>query len=102
MNAIVTIEADRRPEQTLVRQRAAFLWDGAPALNERRADLKKLRNAVLDRRGEIEDALNADFGHRSRHETAIMEIMALVQGIDYLRRNEPCAASCGRRTVMSP
>jgi hypothetical protein len=31
--------------------------------------------------------LNEDFGHRSRHETAILEIMALTQGLDYLHRN---------------
>ncbi len=30
---------------------------------------------------------DADFGHRSRHETAIMEVMVLIQGIDYLRSN---------------
>jgi coniferyl-aldehyde dehydrogenase len=51
------------------------------------ADLKKLRGAVIARLSEIEDALNADFGHRSRHETAIMEILPLIQEIDYLHRN---------------
>src|SRR5262249_50698680 len=30
--------------------------------------------------------LDADFGHRSRHETAAMEMMTLVQGVDYLHR----------------
>lgn len=88
MNAIITmIKIDQRIDEILARQRAAFLRDDPPSLSQRRADLKKLRTAVLDRRSEIEDVLNADFGHRSRHETAIMEIMALVQGIDYLRRN---------------
>ncbi len=87
MNAIATIEAGNRLDQILARQRAAFLRDGPPSLSQRRSHLKKLRNAVLARQGEIESVLNADFGHRSRHETAIMEIMALVQGIDYLRRN---------------
>jgi coniferyl-aldehyde dehydrogenase len=87
MNAIAAIEADTRLDQILARQRATFLRDGPPSLSERRAELKKLRGAVLARRREIEDALNADFGHRSRHETAIMEIMTLVQAIDYLRRN---------------
>lgn len=87
MNAVTMIEADSRLDQILVRQRAAFLRDGAPSLSERRINLKTLRGAILARRREIENVLNADFGHRSRHETAIMEIMALVQGIDYLSRN---------------
>ena len=31
--------------------------------------------------------MNADFGHRSRHETAIMDAVSVVLGIDYLHRN---------------
>jgi coniferyl-aldehyde dehydrogenase len=70
----------------LSRQRTAFLQAGPPLLRERREDLEKLRSAVLARRSEIEGVLNADFGHRSRHETAILEMVALIQGIDYLVR----------------
>jgi coniferyl-aldehyde dehydrogenase len=87
MNAIAIMEADKRLDQILALQRTAFLRDGPPSLSQRRADLKKLRGAILARRSEVEDVLNADFGHRSRHETAIMEIVALIQGIDYLHRN---------------
>ncbi len=68
-------------------QRAAYLRDGAPSLTARRNDLRKLKAALIARRGAIEEAINTDFGHRSRHETAIMEIVGVVQGIDYLRRN---------------
>jgi NAD(P)-dependent dehydrogenase (short-subunit alcohol dehydrogenase family) len=68
-------------------QRAAFLRDGSPSLAHRRAALAKLKKALIDRRGAIEAAVDSDFGHRSRHETAIMEIFGLVGGIDYLRRN---------------
>jgi coniferyl-aldehyde dehydrogenase len=42
---------------------------------------------MVARRPAIEDALNADFGHHSRHETAIMEVVGVVEGIRYLRRN---------------
>jgi coniferyl-aldehyde dehydrogenase len=73
--------------EILAKQRTAFLRAGPPALDQRRADLKKLRSAILAQQSEIEVALNADFGHRSRHETAIMEVLALIQGIDYLRRH---------------
>ncbi len=80
-------EPGNRLHQILARQRDAFLHEGPPSLLQRRADLKKLRNAVLARKSEIEDVLNSDFGHHSRHETAIMEIMILIQEIDYLYRN---------------
>jgi coniferyl-aldehyde dehydrogenase len=68
-------------------QRAAYLRDGAPSLAKRRSDLKKFKAAMLARRSAIEEAINTDFGHRSRHETAIMEVLGVVQGIDYLVRN---------------
>ncbi|MCC7253196.1 coniferyl aldehyde dehydrogenase [Hyphomicrobium sp.] len=89
MNAITVtpLTTDTSLADTLARQRAAFLRDGPPTLAQRRADLKTLRAAVLARRTEIERAIDADFGHRSRHETATMEILPLVQGIDYLHRN---------------
>jgi coniferyl-aldehyde dehydrogenase len=84
---VILDESGRKPEQVLARQRAAFLHDGPPSLQERRSDLKKLRAAILARRAAIERALEADFGHRSRHETAMLELVSLVQGIDYLHRN---------------
>jgi coniferyl-aldehyde dehydrogenase len=66
--------------------REAFLRDGPPSLEDRRLDLDKLRQAILARRRELEWAVNEDFGHRSAYETAVMEIMPTVQGIEFLRR----------------
>jgi coniferyl-aldehyde dehydrogenase len=87
------------PGQILARQRAAFLRDAPPELSQRRADLRELRAAVLARRTAIETALEADFGHRSRHETAAMELMTLIQGIDYLDRNLRRFMAPSRRRV---
>ncbi|MET7686107.1 MULTISPECIES: coniferyl aldehyde dehydrogenase [unclassified Streptomyces] len=68
-------------------QRAAYLRDGTPSLEARRSDLSRFKKALIARRGEIEEAIDADFGHRSRHESALMEVVGVVQGIDYLHRN---------------
>jgi coniferyl-aldehyde dehydrogenase len=87
MNIIPAVWPDRDLNEMLIQQRAAFLRDGPPTLKQRRDDLGKLRAAILARRAEIERAVDADFGHRSRHETALMEVMTTVQGIDYLYRN---------------
>jgi coniferyl-aldehyde dehydrogenase len=79
-----------RPEalsRLLARQRAAFLRNGPPSLAERRSNLKKLRAALLARRADFEAALDADFGHRSRHETGMMELLVVTWGIDYLHKN---------------
>ena len=86
----------------LARQRAAFLRDGPPSLVERRANLKKLRAAVLARKADLEAALDADFGHRSRHETAIMEVLPLTWGIDFLHKNLRRFMRRERRRVALP
>ena len=87
-NAQVASESDRdRFGRILAVQRAAYLRDGAPSLSERRSDLKKFKAAMLAHRRAIEEAINADFGNRSRHETALMEVVGVVEGIDYLERN---------------
>lgn len=67
-------------------QRRAFLRDGPPGLTLRRQRLKRLRAAVLAHRCALQQAVSADFGHRSRHETDILELVVVVQAIDYLTR----------------
>ena len=71
----------------LENQRKAFLTDGPPDIRRRKAQLARLRAAVLARRSAFQDAVSADFGHRSRHETDLMELLGVVQTIDYLHRN---------------
>ncbi|PAU78398.1 coniferyl aldehyde dehydrogenase [Halomonas salipaludis] len=68
-------------------QRAAYRRDGAPSLADRRANLAKLRTALIDNRTRLEEAISADFGHRSRHETSIMELGSTISGIDYLHKH---------------
>jgi coniferyl-aldehyde dehydrogenase len=87
MNAIANITDADRLGGLLARQRAAFLREGAPSLEQRRADLTKFRAAIIGHRKAIEDAINADFGHRSRYETAIMEVAGVAEGTKYLIRN---------------
>lgn len=86
MNAPEKLDPGIDLAASLDRQRSAFLKDGPPSLRERRARLSKLRAAVLAHRSEIGDAVSADFGHRSLHETDLMELVGVVQSIDYLRR----------------
>ncbi|MCQ0990362.1 coniferyl aldehyde dehydrogenase [Jiella marina] len=75
------------PAEILDRQRTAYLRDGAPDLATRRADLGKLRALLVENRRALEEAVAADFGHRSHNETAIMELVPTVEGIDYLSKN---------------
>lgn len=74
-------------EAVLDSQRRAFLRGGPPDISRRKAQLARLRATVLARRGAMQEAVSADFGHRSHHETDLMELFGVLQAIDYLRRN---------------
>jgi coniferyl-aldehyde dehydrogenase len=86
----------------LARQRQAFLREGAPSLKQRRADLARLKCAIVARKADFEAALKTDFGHRSTHETAIMEMITVAQGINYLSRNLRRWIRPTRRHVAMP
>ena len=95
----------------LERQRAAFLRDGSPDLKLRRASLRRLKAEILKRRIEIVRALKTDFGQRSERESAIVELIPLVQSINYMiqhvghwmkpeRRHVSACFQCGRAWVV--
>jgi coniferyl-aldehyde dehydrogenase len=71
----------------LERQRAAFVRQGSPSLNERRQWLIKLKKALRDHQADIVQAISQDFGHRSRHETVLFELVSVTNGIQYLLRH---------------
>ncbi len=73
-------------EPTRARLRAA--WQARkPDYAQRRDDLKRLRAAVKARLEEMVDAISADFGGRSRHETLIADGMTVLGEIDHLLRH---------------
>jgi coniferyl-aldehyde dehydrogenase len=72
---------------TLERQRAAFLRDGPPNYQARRAHLKQLLQMILDHRDQIVGAIREDFGGRSDRESLRVEIMPLVFGIRHMLSN---------------
>lgn len=74
-------------EDILTSQRQAYLQEGAPLLQQRRLHLKKLKDAILSHRQMLEEAISSDFGHRSHHETSILETASLIEGIKYLQKN---------------
>lgn len=80
-------DSESQAARLLDQQRKAFRHAGAPALAARRADLERLRAAVVSNRHRIEEAIDRDFGHRSHIETGLTEIAGLLGGIDYLLKN---------------
>ena len=70
-------------EQTLQLQRDAYFAHPYPSLDERKADLRKLQALLRDHREAILDAISADYGNRSRHETLFAEFYGVIDGVEH-------------------
>jgi coniferyl-aldehyde dehydrogenase len=68
-------------------QRKAFLAEGAPDAEQRRADLTTLHDLLTGNRKAIAVALRADFGARSKYETEIAEIATTLHTVRFARRH---------------
>lgn len=60
--------------EVFARQKAAFENERHRSLSERKADLEKIEKLVKDRGDAFADAIDADFGRRSKSETAMAEL----------------------------
>ncbi len=73
MNQFAAAPSDSLAE-VLEGQRRAFAAEGAPSLEQRRAEITRLRDAVKLQTRAIADAIAEDFGGRARHETLLAEV----------------------------
>ena len=71
-------------DAALARQRAACLARPAPTLAERKRDLLTLQRYLRDHREALCEAISADYGNRSRHETLLAEIFPAIDGIEHV------------------
>ena len=55
-----------------------------PSLDQRRSDLQRLRAALKARLPQMAEAIAANFGHRSTHESLIADGMTVLNEIDHL------------------
>nr|WP_170334819.1 coniferyl aldehyde dehydrogenase [Ruegeria arenilitoris] len=60
---------------------------GAPSASERKYRLTRLIDLIVDNQDDIIDAISADFGNRSRHETIAADIVGTLKEIKFARKN---------------
>ncbi len=70
-----------RLTSTLEAQRAAYARDPVPAYRKRVDDLRQLRRFILENREGLIEAVNRDYGNRSRHETQFGELVPVLDGL---------------------
>ena len=61
--------------QAFLTQRAAYKQNRLPSLQERRADLRAIHRLLLENREALIEAINQDYGCRSRFETLLTELL---------------------------
>jgi coniferyl-aldehyde dehydrogenase len=66
-------------------QRRAFRQQPFPSAADRQSHLDALCGLLLDNRDAIAEAINADFGHRSTHETHILEVVPAIRTARHAR-----------------
>jgi coniferyl-aldehyde dehydrogenase len=69
----------------LARQKAAHLRDGAPTAEQRIERIDRCIGLLVDNRAAIEEALNADFGSRSREATAFTDVAGSIGPLKHAR-----------------
>jgi len=93
MNAHATLGADGQKAAMLAildRQKAAHLRDGAPTAEQRIERLDRCIGLLVDHSKDIQDAINADFGNRSREATLLTDVSGSIGPLkhakDHLRK----------------
>ena len=71
----------------LQRQREAYHADPVPDLEQRKKDLQALKRMLAENREAIVDAINTDYGNRSRHETMLAEIIMVLDGFNFATKH---------------
>lgn len=71
----------------LDRQKAAHLRDGAPTAEQRIDRIDRCIGLLVDHAKAIEDALNTDFGNRSREATQLTDIAGSIGPLKHARDN---------------
>ncbi|HTN35339.1 MAG TPA: coniferyl aldehyde dehydrogenase [Marinobacter sp.] len=83
-------ESTKQVQQThriFQNQKKAFRNNPMPSLAERQENLKRLKRALLTNQDRLLEAIDRDFGCRSRDESLIAEIMPSIQSINYTLKN---------------
>lgn len=81
------------------KQRAAYLADPVPGLQQRREDLLALKRMLAEHREAIIEAISQDYGNRSRHESLFAEMITAGDAINHALRHLRSWMKVQRRKV---
>ena len=74
-------------DKILISQKDYFIKNGSPDNNLRIDRLKRLKTLIMDNRYHLVDALNEDFGNRSKDASLMSDIYSVIPSINYAIKN---------------
>lgn len=86
----------------LDRQRAAFLKDGPPSAALRIDRINRAIGLLVDYQDEIANALNEDFGNRSKHQSLFTDVASSITPLKHARKNLTKWMKTERRSAAFP
>ena len=89
-------------QAVLERQKAAFAAAMPEPLSARKERLNRAIALLVDHAEEFATAASADFGHRSREQTLLTDIMPSISALKFARANLPRWARGERRRALFP
>ncbi|MGY5450758.1 coniferyl aldehyde dehydrogenase [Agarivorans sp. MS3-6] len=75
--------AQQHLSNQLLTMQSAFKLQTYPSLQQRQYNLKQLLKLLQENQNAIIQAISQDFGHRSSHETQLIELFPSIEGIRY-------------------
>ncbi|MDB9934497.1 coniferyl aldehyde dehydrogenase [Gammaproteobacteria bacterium] len=74
-------------QEILDLQQAHFINEGAPSYELRLDRLDRMKTLIMDNRYKFVDALNEDFGVRSKNQSMATDVYTIIPGINYAKKN---------------
>ena len=73
--------------QALKQQKDFFIKNGAPSIELRIDRLQRLKSLIMDNRYDFVDALNTDFGNRSKNVSMLSDVYGIMPAINLAIKN---------------
>jgi coniferyl-aldehyde dehydrogenase len=106
MTAVLTKPASADPlarmSAILAAQKAAQLRQGAPSAALRKDRLQRAINLLVDHKDEIADAMNADFGNRSKDMSMLTDVAGSIGPLKHAKENLDKWMRAEKRKVEAP
>ena len=88
--------------EMLKKQKEFVLQQGAPSIDLRIDRLNRMKELILDYRYKFVDALNEDFGVRSKNQSMITDAYSIIPNIEYAKKNIKSWTGKSKRKTSFP